>query len=69
MTVSKDRFGNDYTVIGCKPDKKNAAFNHGYVTIKGTNYKVEVSNSNKDGVSYWVKLTKMPPRNNNRNNF
>ena len=54
----KDRFGNDYAVIGCK-DPKNTGFSRGYITIKGDTYKLEPSKADKEGVEAWIRVTKM----------
>lgn len=53
-----DRFGNPQVVIGMK-DKKGTGFPKGYIEIGNQNFKVTVSNSNKDGVHAWVTLTKV----------
>ena len=45
----QDKFGNDYQVIGCK-DKKDTGFSKGYIVIKGDLYKLEPSESKKEGV-------------------
>lgn len=59
-----DRFGNTYTLVKCKVDRKNEDFNKGYVKARdGSLIKVEVSPAKKDGVAYWVKLTKLKKRN------
>lgn len=56
--VSKDRFGNDYILVGLK-DKKGTGFPKGYAEIKGQLYKIEFSESKKEGTEGWVKLTKV----------
>lgn len=56
--VSKDRFGNDYILVGLK-DKKGTGYPKGYAEIKGQLYKIEVSDSKKEGTEAWVKLTKV----------
>lgn len=61
MAIGTDRFGNPQAIVGMK-DKKGNGFPYGFVEIKGTLYKVEVSNSNKEGVEAWVKITKVTPR-------
>jgi len=33
--VSRDKFDQNYTVVGCKPNRKNRDFNQGYVKLKG----------------------------------
>lgn len=58
---SVDQFGNTFSVVGCKPSK-NPAFCHGYVEIKGDLYKIEPSTATKEGVSAWVRITKMKPK-------
>lgn len=60
--VSKDRFGNDYILVGLK-DKRGTGFPKGYCEIKGQLYKVEFSESRKEGTEGWVKLTKVQKRN------
>jgi len=57
-----DRFGNMTMLIGCKENKNG--YPVGYLEIGNTLYKVEPSPANKDGVLYWVKLTKLNKRNN-----
>lgn len=56
--ISTDRFGNPYQVVGCK-DKKGSGFASGYVELGGKLYKIEPSEAQKDGVMYWVKITKV----------
>ncbi len=55
---SIDRFGNAYSLVSCK-DKKGTGFSKGWVEIGGKLYKIEPSEAAKDGVMYWVKITKM----------
>jgi len=57
-SVTKDRFGNDQMIIGLK-DKKGTGFGKGYFEVKGTLFKVEVSPARKEGVTDWVKITKV----------
>jgi len=57
---NKDRFGNAFKVVGCKPNKNG--FSVGYTEINGVMYKLEPSPSNKDGVDTWIRITKMPKR-------
>lgn len=54
-----DRFGNPYMVVSCKHNKKNADFNQGYIELGGKLYKFEVSEAKKDGVAYWVRVTRV----------
>lgn len=53
--IKNDRFGNPYQVIGCKPNK--GGFPVGYVELGGKLYKIEPSESQKEGVAMWVKVT------------
>ncbi|MGL2966087.1 hypothetical protein [Flavobacterium sp. XGLA_31] len=62
-SISTDRFGNSYQVIGCKPSKKNPDFAVGYVELGGKLYKLEPSEANKDGVSFWVRVTHVKKQN------
>jgi hypothetical protein len=55
--ISTDRFGNAYQLIGCKPNK--AGFSVGYIELGGKLYKIEPSEAQKEGVSHWVKVTKV----------
>ena len=64
--VNKDRFGNDYIVIGCY-DKKEKGYAVGYVEIGNKLYKVEPSEAKSDkqnkrgeDLLMWVKLTHVP---------
>ena len=58
--VNTDRFGNPYTLAGCKPNKKNPDFCAGYVEIaKPGLYKLEPSQSNNEKYSMWVRVTKV----------
>ncbi|RKQ43130.1 hypothetical protein BXY85_3749 [Roseivirga pacifica] len=59
--TSVDKFGNTYAVVGCK-DKKGTGFPKGYIEIKGQLYKLEPSDSQKDGVACWIRVTKMNNR-------
>lgn len=63
MYQNTDKFGNPMRVIGCKPNKRNPDFCVGYLEIGGTLYKLEPSMSKKEGVSMWVRVTKMVNRN------
>lgn len=58
--INTDRFGNAYQLIGCKPNKNG--FPVGYIELGGKTYKVEPSRANKEGVEYWVKVTKVDPK-------
>lgn len=60
--ISTDRFGNAYQVIGCR-DKKGTGFPYGYVELGGKLYKIEPSESKKDGVDMWVKITAVKKQN------
>lgn len=57
--VRKDRFGNEFQLIGCK-DKNGSGFSKGYLELKGDLYKIEPSVAQKEGYEYWVKVTKVP---------
>lgn len=57
-----DRFGNEYQLVGCKPSRRNPDFSVGYLRIGGTLYKLEPSRSNKEGVSEWIRVTKLKSR-------
>lgn len=59
--INTDRFGNAYQVIGCKANK--AGYPVGYVELSGKLYKIEPSESNKDGVAMWVKVTRVNKQN------
>lgn len=66
--ANKDRFGNDYTVVGCY-DKKGKGYPVGYVELKGQLYKIEPSEAQKDkqnrkgeDLLSWVKITKVQKR-------
>ncbi|MGL3000510.1 hypothetical protein [Flavobacterium sp. RSSB_23] len=54
--ISTDKFGQKYQVVGCK-DKKGTGFPKGYVELGGKLYRLEPSNSNKDGVEMWIRVT------------
>jgi len=54
-----DRFGNRYIVVGLR-DKTGKGYPKGFAEIKSTLYKIEVSDSNKQDVESWVKITEMP---------
>lgn len=56
-----DRFGQAFTVVGCR-DKKGKGFASGIVELKGQKYKIEPSRADKDGVDYWVRITKLDPK-------
>jgi hypothetical protein len=55
--IKTDRFGNPFQVIGCKPNK--GGFPVGYVELGGKLYKLEPSDSQKDGVAAWVRVTQV----------
>lgn len=55
--VKTDRFGNPYQLVSCKENKNG--FPVGYVELGGKLYKIEPSEAKKDGVLYWVKVTKV----------
>lgn len=59
--ISTDPFGNPYMLVGLK-DKKGTGYGKGYVEIAGQLYKIEVSPAQKEGVTDWVKITKMAKR-------
>lgn len=61
--AQNDRFGNPQVVVGLK-DKKGTGFPKGYIEIKGTLYKITISDSKKEGVEAWVTLTQMPKQRN-----
>lgn len=52
-----DRFGNRYQVVGCKPNKNG--YPVGYVEVGGKLFKLEPSESNKDGVHSWIRVTEL----------
>ena len=56
--LKTDRFGQPFTVVGCKPSK-NEDFCAGYVELGGKLYKLEPSDANKDGVKMWIRVTKV----------
>mgnify|MGYP000364261049 CR=1 FL=1 len=56
--ASLDKFGNKYTVVGCK-DKKGDGFPKGYIELSGKLYKLEPSKSNKEGVDVWIRVTEV----------
>lgn len=56
--VNRDRFGNEYQLIGCK-DKKGTGFGVGYLEIGGKLFKLEPSTANKEGYTHWIKVTKV----------
>lgn len=55
--IKKDRFGNDYQVVGAKENKNG--YPVAYVELSGKLYKIEPSESKKDGVHTWIKVTKV----------
>ena len=56
--ISTDRFGNPYQVVGCK-DKKGNGFPVGYVELGGKLYKLEPSESQKEGTALWIRVTQV----------
>lgn len=60
--VTQDKFGNDRMVVGLK-DKKGNGFPKGFAKIGGKLFKIEYSESNKEGVEGWVTITKTKKRN------
>ncbi|WP_288583792.1 hypothetical protein [uncultured Treponema sp.] len=56
-----DRFGNPYILVGCKDNGKG--YPVGYVELGGKLYKVEPSESKKEGVLNWVKVTRVQKQN------
>jgi len=55
-----NRFGNAEKVVGIKPNRNG--YPTGYVEIGNQLYQLGVTNSNKDGVEFWVRLTKLAKR-------
>lgn len=55
-----DKFGNEYKLVSCKANDKG--FAKGFIEISGQLYKVEPSKAQKEGVAYWVKVTKLKKR-------
>lgn len=55
--IQTDRFGNAYQLVGCKPNKNG--FSVGYAELGGKLYKIEPSEASKEGISHWVKITKV----------
>ena len=58
--VRLNRFGNAEKVIGIKANRNG--YPTGYVEIGSQLYQIGVTNSNKDGVEFWVRLTKLAKR-------
>ena len=58
--VRNDRFGNPSALVGCKPNKNG--FPVGYIEIGGKLFKLEPSQSNKEGVAAWIRVTQMQRR-------
>lgn len=56
--ISTDKFGNPYQLVGCK-DLKGTGFAKGYIELGGKLYKIEPSEAKKEGVEFWVKITKV----------
>lgn len=63
--VSTDKFGNPYQVVGMK-DKKGTGFPKGYIELGNKLYKIEVSESKKDDVHAWVRVTEVKKQAQNR---
>ncbi|MGM0376842.1 MAG: hypothetical protein ACQEQ0_08700 [Bacteroidota bacterium] len=59
--IGKDKFGNDQIVKGIR-EKDDGGLKGAYVEIGGKLYKIFVSPSNKEGVRYWVSITKVQKR-------
>jgi hypothetical protein len=57
--IKSDKFGNPFQVIGLKDEKNNGKYPKGYVELGNHLYKIEVSESKKDGVELWCKVTKV----------
>lgn len=64
QNIRTDKFGNPYIVVGCK-DKKGTGFPKGYVELGGKLYKLEPSDSQKEGTAMWIRVTRV---NKNRQN-
>jgi hypothetical protein len=56
-----DRFGQTFMLCGLK-DKEGKGFPKGYCTIGGKDFKFEVTPANKEGVEYWLRITKVKAR-------
>ncbi len=56
--VQRDKFGNEFQLIGCK-DRKGTGYGVGYFEVGGKLFKVEASEAKKDGYTHWVKITKV----------
>ncbi len=65
-TVSRDRFGNEFILVGCK-DKKGTGYGAGYLEVGGKLFKLEPSPANKDGYSHWIRVTKVEKRKSAKN--
>jgi len=59
-----DRFGNPYMIKSVSIKEKKNGYEEArcFVEIGGKTYKIEVSPAKKDGVEYWLKITKQTPR-------
>lgn len=58
--VRVNRFGNAEKLIGIKPNRNG--YPTGYVEISNQLYQLGVTHSNKDGVEFWVRMTKLSKR-------
>ena len=65
--VRNDRFGNPTVLVGCKDNKRG--YPVGYVTISNKTYKIEPSESKKDGVRLWLRVTELSARQRNNGSF
>lgn len=55
--IKTDKFGQSFTVVGCKDD--GTPFPKGYAELGGKLYKIEPSVAQKEGVAMWVKITQV----------
>jgi hypothetical protein len=51
-----DRFGNEYQLVNCKPNKNG--YPTGYLEMGNKLYQFAVSENKKDG-GYWVRVTSL----------
>ena len=56
--VGSDKWGNPSILKGAKINDAGYA-KAVYVELGGKTYKIDVSDANKDGVKYWVRVTKV----------
>ena len=54
-----DRFGNETALVGVK---RKGNFGVGYFQFGNQLFKVDLSDSKKDGVESWLKITKLKGR-------